>query len=231
MISKADEHEFILHQVRESLERILLPENLEESVFYPLMSQMLRYLKDLRLSPKTCASAVYYFANTVAAKESSKKGVQKKDFRNTAVLGSISLAVKHHESFCLKLNDLILDCGFQGSNEDIIKMEFEIIDALNWKMNPITPDDILAILIQCIPYKSEKKIREISKMSDNMVDLCLTEPVFRGASCFIIALTSFVCALEKYKHFNDRDMIVKSLMEIGVPVSYTHLTLPTIYSV
>lgn len=119
-------------------------------------------------------------------------------------LATFHLAVKVHETKKIKFSTLAALCNHKVSADEIERMECQVMNALEWRLNPPTPDAFLHLLLNeddmVIPELSpsiETNRVEIYILAQYMVELSVCDAFFMNHKPSTIAYGAIYTAVER----------------------------------
>lgn len=150
---------------------------------------LLEFQHAFGLSQNTVCVAVSYLDNYLSTKAVDAK------FLQLVASCAIFIATKLHESDPINLNELI-DITENGyTKEQFRAMEIEILTAVKWRVNPITPLDIAYSMISlCVDDMSEDEEKDIIDYTLAFLDLSMCEHSFLVFAPSVQAVAAIRCA-------------------------------------
>lgn len=98
----------------------------------------------------------------------------------------------------VKLSSLVKLGNAQFTEEDIVRMEREIINVLGWRLNPPTPDCFLQQYLILLPTQSEVTRCKIEQKALAAIEICVAKEQFCSMDPSILAYSALLIALDQY---------------------------------
>lgn len=98
----------------------------------------------------------------------------------------------------VKLSSLVKLGNSQFTEEDIVRMERDIINVLGWRLNPPTPDCFLQQYLVLLPTQSEATRCKIEQKALDVIEICVAKEQFCAIEPSILAYSALLIALDQY---------------------------------
>ena len=153
--------------------------------------------KALSLKPQTSWIAISYFDRYLSSgKGKSISALADKYTFQLSAIASFYIAIKMHDTVQLNAATLAKLCKGYYAKADILKMEEDILFALDWRVNIPTPMDFARHMLHLLPEKVSSAVSESllgttqKLLHRTTTDLYFTfcKPSVVGASCLSSAL-------------------------------------------
>jgi hypothetical protein len=140
-------------------------------------------------SKKTMQLSIYYLDSFL-----SQKAVSNFSILELIGLVCISIALKYEESREFPPMKILALSQNRFTLEAVIATEVYVLSILNWKIDFLTPDEILQYLFEftCENFETQK----ITKCAQNFIQIALTDYEISRFSPFVIAVASAICVFQ-----------------------------------
>ena len=142
---------------------------------------------------KTMQLSIYYLDSFL-----SKKQITNFSVLELIGLVCISIALKYEESREFPPSKILNLCSNRFTIEAIIATEVYVLSILDWKIDFLTPDEILYYLFEFTCESIETK--KISNCAQNFIQIALADYEISRFSPFVIAVSSAICVFHIANH-------------------------------
>ena len=142
---------------------------------------------------KTMQLSIYYLDSFL-----SQKAISNFSILELIGLVCISIALKYEESREFSPSKILSLCSNRFTIEAIIATEVYVLSILDWKIDFLTPDEILYYLFEFTCDNVETK--KITNCAQNFIQIALADYEISRFSPFIIAVSSAICVLHIANH-------------------------------
>jgi len=163
----------------------------------------------LSFSPETVWIAMSFFDRYLSSgKGTSQEALESKRKFQLASITALYLAIKIYEPKILDIDMLVQLCRGGYEKSDFIKMERDILFALNWRVSVHTPMDFARCLLELLPIE-----RLSSRASDALLEVCQENVNFALADVSFLSYTpsavGISCLLGALSNCHDLSLLEK----------------------
>ena len=125
-----------------------------------------------------------------------------------AFIASLVIALKVEAGFSVEL-DFVASAITKGTygKEEIVSMEFEILKALEWRLNGPTPHEFIDRFLELIPGVGSAQSELLNRLSKAIAEEAATTYSFALRYPSVVAFGAICCGLEYLKSFFEIDSL------------------------